>query len=255
VEQGAPVVSDARELGDRLNGADLVVRMHHRDECRVVGQCGAKRVGREDAAFVDRQERGLPPSPCKRLERVEHGLVLDGAGDHMAAAGGLQGLGYASNSQVVSLGPASGEDDLAGVRPEKRGHGRPSLINNRLGPLPEVVHARRVAVFLTKNGCHPVERRGCEGSRGVVVEVDALHLFTTVALRLNTGSETTRQKFRAADILCGLPPSPPASTWACIARAGPSSPAIRRVSSLNRCPLSRDRLGSSWVPKRGKTKW
>ena len=46
---------------------------------------------------------------------------------------------------------------------------------DRLGPLPEVVDARRVAELLPQRGRHGVGDRREDRGRGVMVEIDALH--------------------------------------------------------------------------------
>ena len=56
VHQRAALVGDGGDLGDRLNGADLVVRVHHRDERGVVGHRLADPVGRDDAPLIDRDQ-------------------------------------------------------------------------------------------------------------------------------------------------------------------------------------------------------
>ena len=57
-------------------------------------------------------ERDAPAAPGQRLQGVEHGFVLDGAGDQVLAAGRLERLGGAADGEVVALGAAGGEDDL-----------------------------------------------------------------------------------------------------------------------------------------------
>ena len=100
--------------GDRLAGADLVVGRHHRD------QGGASRleergqaVGVDPAEAVHRGQVG--PRPGVGLGPgggVEHGVVLDGRADQVP---GLRRPGEdgALDGQVVGLGPAGGEHDLA----------------------------------------------------------------------------------------------------------------------------------------------
>ena len=98
--------------------------------------------------------------------------MLDGAGDQMLPAGRLEGLGHASNGEVVALGPAAGEHDLAGIRANQRGHRAAGLVDDRLGPLPEMVDAGRVAELLPQRRGHAVDDGAGGGSRGVMVEVD-----------------------------------------------------------------------------------
>ena len=57
VEQRAAGVGDGGELGDRLDGADLVVGVHHRDQRGAVGDGGREGGRIDDAGAVDRRAR------------------------------------------------------------------------------------------------------------------------------------------------------------------------------------------------------
>ena len=56
VHERAVLVRDRRERRDRLNRADLVVRVHHRDERRVVRDERAHALGRDDARLIDGEQ-------------------------------------------------------------------------------------------------------------------------------------------------------------------------------------------------------
>ena len=64
VEGDARVVrlDDARDLGDRLDGADLVVGVHDGDQGRVGAQGAREVVGVDEALAVDREVGGAKPS-------------------------------------------------------------------------------------------------------------------------------------------------------------------------------------------------
>ena len=144
--------------------------------------------------------------------------MLDAAGDQVPPAGRLEGLGGAPEGEVVALGAAAREDDLGRVGADQVGHGRPGLVHDRLGPLPEMVDARRIAEFLAQNRrssgpprpppggwwrCGPC-RPGSSSDRSTSLDGSA-----AVTEPLSPSCRVTRQKFRTADILCGL--SPPAA--------------------------------------------
>ena len=126
-----------RELGDRLDRADLVVRVHDRDEGGVVGDELAQPIGRHDAGLIDREERRAPAAARQRLQRVQHGLVFDRARDEMTAAGRLERVGGAADREVVRLGAAAREHDLRRIAVDERRHGRSRLVERRFGLLPE----------------------------------------------------------------------------------------------------------------------
>ena len=87
VEERPMPVGDRGQLGYWLNCADLVVRVHDRDQGGVV--CDRRLEGRRvnDARAVNGEQRGRPPAPGERLERVEDRLVLDGGGNEMPTTG------------------------------------------------------------------------------------------------------------------------------------------------------------------------
>ncbi len=98
-----------------------------------------------------------------------------------------------------------------GSAPISAATGAAGVVERRLGALPEMVHARRVAELLPQRCGHAVDDRAgrrewsrCDRGRCV-----ARVLPRIVAFRVTLSSKTTRQDFRAADILSGLPPRQP----------------------------------------------
>ena len=55
MEQDAPFLGDPADLFDRLYGADLIVRMHDRDENRLLGDRPGYILGIDQPLFVRRQ--------------------------------------------------------------------------------------------------------------------------------------------------------------------------------------------------------
>ena len=122
VEDEALAGPDARrDLGDRLDRADLVVGEHDRDEDRLVVEGRLELVGVDPAVAIDRQLDDLEPELLEVAQGVPDGVVLDRRGHDPVAARPLAGPRGALEGQVVRLGPAGGEDDLATLRVEARG--------------------------------------------------------------------------------------------------------------------------------------
>ena len=113
-----------------------------------------------------------PAAARERLQRVQHRLVLDRAGDQVAPAGRLERLGGAADGEVVRLGAAAGEHDLRRVGADQRRDRRSRLVERRLRLLAEVVHARRVAEQSRRARGDRVDDLRGERGRRVVVEVD-----------------------------------------------------------------------------------
>ena len=88
-----------RELGDRLDRSDLVVRVHHRHDARLGRHDLAQGVGRQHARGAGRQHRRAPSAALERLHRVQNGLVLDAGGDEMPASGRLERVSRAAQAR------------------------------------------------------------------------------------------------------------------------------------------------------------
>ena len=107
VERHAAPTGAPTDLPDRLDGADLAVGRHDRDEHRVVADRPRHRV-RVDAPVAVDTHVGDGPSPLLEVAaRVDQRNVLDRGGDDVPAGGAL---GQALDGEVVRLGGAGGED-------------------------------------------------------------------------------------------------------------------------------------------------
>ena len=84
VEQGALLVRDARELGDRLDRADHVVGEHDGGKTRVVAERLLVGVQVDDAVAVHRHEVDRPSQAVERPGGLHDGRMLDGAHDEVA---------------------------------------------------------------------------------------------------------------------------------------------------------------------------
>ena len=106
------------------------------------------------------------PRRSSALHGVEHGLVLDARRDEVPPAGRLERLGGAAQREVVGLGPAAREHDVARLGVDQRGDGRRASSTTRLGPLAERVDGRRVAELVAEHADHRVATTS--GAAGVV---------------------------------------------------------------------------------------
>ena len=114
----------------------------------------------------------VQPRFAERLDGIEHGLVLDAARDDVALARRrLERLGGAAQREVVGLGAAAREHDLGRLRADELPDRRARLVEQRLGALPEVMDARRVAEVVGERAGHGLDDRRVRRGGGVVVEV------------------------------------------------------------------------------------
>ena len=187
----------ARELGDRLNRADLVVGVHHRDERRVVGDRLAQR---DRATTMPVWSTGS--SVVRQPRRASALSVLSTASCSMALAMrcrrpvGSSASAAPRIAKLSRLGAAAREDDLGRIGADERGDRRPRLVERRLGLLAEVMHARRVAEQSRGSRAPSASiDLGRERGRRVVVEVDTHGESFIVAFPLTLSNKRTRQRF------------------------------------------------------------
>ncbi len=204
-------LGDTREFGDRLHGPYLVIGVHDRYNSRVSSDHLAQAVGTNDAALVDGQERHVPSAASQRLQRIEHGFVLNRGGNQMTSTGRLQGFGCAAKSEVVAFGASGGKHNLRGVGPDQGGDLTPGVIDARLGLLAEVVNARRVAPQLPNRPVDPVGDLGGDRGGRVVIEIDTAHRVSIVAFLLTPSNLRGRQRSAGLRILAVALESKPTS--------------------------------------------
>ena len=178
VKHGVTLVRDGRQFRDRLNRANLVVRVHDRHEDGVIRLAGGwfeglpQTVGRDNPCLVYRQERGAPPPSNKRPERVQDGFVLDSGRDEMTSPGWFQRFGHPPNRKIVTLGSAAREDHLGRLAANQSGDGRAGIVQNPLGLLAKMMDARRVSKEVEGHMCHRLDDVWSDRGGRVVVKVD-----------------------------------------------------------------------------------
>src|SRR5690606_11687943 len=169
-----------RDLRHRLDRADLVVGPHHADQGDAVAvplQLGGERLDVHPAVPVHRQPRDaralVRPQPG---DGVEHGVVLDRAGQHPVTARVRLPARpeQALHREVVALGAARSEDHLRGSGAERRRHPFPRLLHPAAGTPARVVQGGRVAHLAGRGGVGG-DRLGVHGRGGGVIEIGHIH--------------------------------------------------------------------------------
>lgn len=140
VQRDPGLAGDGRQFADRHDGADLVVGPHDGGQGHVVGVALdglAEGVGVDAPVAVHGQVLDLRALVLgEPVDGVEHGVVLDGAGDDP----GPGGVGVAPrpvealDGEVVGLRAAGGEDHLAGAGADRLGEGFAGLLHGTAGP-------------------------------------------------------------------------------------------------------------------------
>src|SRR5450759_4486830 len=227
VEQRALVMSDARQLGDGLDGADHVVGVHDRRQPRVVAKGLLVGVHVDDAVAVDGDEVDGPPETVEGARRFHDRRMLDGADDEVT---GLETLEIADERQVVGLRAAGGEDDLLLAGAEAGSHLGARLLHSRAGISPQTVKLRRVAVAFAEERQHLLEDPGVDRRGRRVVEVHARHLGTASRVRSSSVIELraplmalSRRRHTTREAQDSARSQPPSSGTQPTRESGPSS--------------------------------
>ena len=171
VEERAVLVRDRGKIRYRLNRADLVVRVHHRDDRGRRRDGRRQRCRRDDAAGVDGQQRRRPAALHEGLDRIEHRLVLDARRNNVTATGGLERVGRAAKGKVVGLRAAACEHDVPRLGANQRRHRAACVVEESLGALAEMMDARGVPELIGQGADDGRGYLWSRRGRRVVVEV------------------------------------------------------------------------------------
>jgi hypothetical protein len=159
------------DLGDRLDRADFVVGEHHADQDRLGRNRRLDFVRVDAAVAIHRHLDDLEAELLEVPDRVTDGVVLDGGGDDPMAAS-LACPGGALESQVVGLGAAGGEDDLARLGSDGTCRSLVSLVEPGAGPTTGSVQRRGIAELPCQERQHGFEGLGPQRRGGGVVQID-----------------------------------------------------------------------------------
>ena len=112
--------------------------------------------------------------PGERAGGFQDGVVLDGTDQHAATRGVplAAGQGDALERQVVRLGAAGGEDDLARAGPENRGSALAGVFQCAGGALAALVVTGRVTEPAGQPRPHGLEHFAARGGGCRVIQVD-----------------------------------------------------------------------------------
>jgi hypothetical protein len=163
-----------KNLGERLDDADLVVHRHDRHDHGLVGDGVPQLVEVDQAVLLHRQVGDLEAVLLEVTAGIEHALVLGHRGDDVVLAV-LVELGDAADREVVRFGGARGEDHFLLVGADQLRDLAARLLDALLRlPAVGVASRVRVAELVGEVRHHRfqharVHRRGC-----LIIQVDRL---------------------------------------------------------------------------------
>ncbi len=178
VDQGTRVAGadGAGDRGDLLDGADLVVGQHHGHQDRVGPDRGSHLGGIDPPAPIAADHGQLGGTrPGERLRGGQDRLVLDRADHQVTAPLRTPPLQHPAQGQVVGLGAARGEGDLARRAAGGGGHPIPGLVHGGAGLTAVLVDRGGVAEPVPQPAQHRRPHLRVERGGGGVVQVEGLH--------------------------------------------------------------------------------
>ena len=163
---------ELRNLGKRLQRADLVLRMDDGDERGVSIDLRRHLAKIDTPGTVDADTDDIEAFPLQTDARHGRSGMLDRRGNDPAPRSGRSG--DTTDRVVAGLRPAAGENDLIGTRADQRGNLAARRLNRIPCPPAESIGARRVAELLAEVGQHRLEHLARHGGCRVEIEIDCL---------------------------------------------------------------------------------
>src|SRR5580704_14532649 len=112
--------------------------------------------------------------------------MFDARGDDVVACGN-----QARNRKIVGLGAAAGENDFRSATTQQRRYGLAGVFDGSPRLLPMMMDGGSIAELLSEIRTHRLEHVGQQRSRGVIVEVNAVHnrtrSYSTLRKRVRSG--------------------------------------------------------------------
>ena len=166
VEWDPGLPADRPDLGNRKNGANLVVGIHDADQCGIGPDSLPYLSGGDQPLAVDRQIGNLKAFLFQHLHGMQHRVMLKIGGNEMPLPFPRSRRRRTFDRPVVRLGAAGGKIDFRGLGVERFGDLLAGGFQRFFGLAPLRVDARGIAIPLGQIGEHCVEngfgnRGGC----------------------------------------------------------------------------------------------
>ena len=227
--------ASSRELGDGLEHAGLVVRVHHRDERGVAVDGFPGRVDAGTSFAIDPDARDPVPVPLQPVARACGRRVLDARGDDVPAPL-LERTGHATDREIVRLGAARGEEHLVGVAAEQRGDLLPGARDGLSSTGAVRMRARWVPEVLAQVREHRVDDLGQKRRRRVVVQVDGV--WAHARSFLSSAAIGRKAALRSVSLMRTATTVPDAKVSAATSHIAAGSPSASAVTPASSAPTA-----------------
>ena len=170
MEANSGVRGNLANLPDRLHHPGLVVRHHHADEPGTGPQGSANVLGSNHSLAIDRQEIHGNATLAQPFHSMQHGMVLNAAGNHMIA-----GLDQPKDRKIIALRTAAGENHLRLPAAQKIGHTGPRLLDRPPCMLPFLVNRGRIPERLQQKRPHRLKHFRQKRRSSIRIQVNSPH--------------------------------------------------------------------------------
>src|SRR6266852_845105 len=171
VEEDVAFSRNASNLGDGLQGPNLIVGVHHRNKHGARRQCSPDIV-RVDTADTINGKKGYRRSQAlKKTATVENRWVFDLSGNDVAAPP-TAGKEHTFQRVIIGFASAAGEYDLVRAAAQQRRHLSPCLFHSLPRRQPCPVLTGRITEPFRQCLVHCSGYLGRDWSRGIEVEIN-----------------------------------------------------------------------------------
>ena len=158
-------------VGDRQDGAGLVVDHHDGDEDRIRTQRLFESVDRDIALMVGLQVRDLEAFCLKLLHGMQHCVMLDGGRDDVAAAL-AEAVDGREDGPVVGLSAAGGEEHAVRLCAERVRDLLPRLTQAAVCRDAKLVYGRGIAPAVRQHVGHRLHAGGTRLRGGGIIKIN-----------------------------------------------------------------------------------
>ena len=183
VEKNSVLPGDQSDLFYGLDGTDLVIGGHHRDQDRLWPDLFLQILQTDDAVLIHIQIGDLRSALFRQvLAGMENGVMLDLRGDDMVSFI-LISLESSLQSPVVSLGAASGEIDLFFLCAQYVGDLFSGRCDAFFAPACQVIYTGWIPIQFTEIRQHRLHNLGgCSGGRRIIQIYHLTHCLSLSSL-------------------------------------------------------------------------
>ena len=161
---------NSRRLGNRPDGARLIVDHHDRYQNRVRPDHVRQLFRRYPPVTVHAQTGNLKSVLPQKLQGRMHGCVFRLRRDNMLPCSHVRKCG-SGQGHIICLGPARRKNNLFPAHLQRLRDLFPGPADRVLRPLSHIVQGRRIAVFFREHFYHPLHGPLTAPGRGRIIQI------------------------------------------------------------------------------------